>query len=144
MFELDIDMLKEQGIQLFDTAKKTAQDIADKGKNQLELLNQQARLSKAQRQLGALVYSLHKAGEENQPLVDKYIEMIDTIEQEITRLKATLTPAEATEVDYEAPMEEAEEAAPEQPAQPARKTCPQCGAPVSDDALFCNKCGAQL
>ena len=38
MFELDIDMLKEQGIQLFDTAKKTAQDIADKGKNQLELL----------------------------------------------------------------------------------------------------------
>ncbi|WP_418507421.1 zinc-ribbon domain-containing protein, partial [Dysosmobacter sp.] len=21
---------------------------------------------------------------------------------------------------------------------------PQCGAPVSDDALFCNKCGAQL
>ena len=67
MFELDIDMLKEQGIQLFDTAKKTAQDIADKGKNQLELLNQQARLSKAQRQLGALVYSLHKAGEENQP-----------------------------------------------------------------------------
>ena len=44
---------------------------------------------------------------------------------------------------YEAPVEE-EEAAPEQPAQPARKTCPQCGAPVSDDALFCNKCGAQL
>ena len=60
------------------------------------------------------------------------------------QLKATLTPAEAAEVDYEAPMEEAEEAAPEQPAQPARKTCPQCGAPVSDDALFCNKCGAQL
>ncbi|MFQ9500203.1 MAG: zinc-ribbon domain-containing protein [Faecalibacterium sp.] len=24
------------------------------------------------------------------------------------------------------------------------KACPQCGAPVSDDALFCNKCGAQL
>ena len=22
--------------------------------------------------------------------------------------------------------------------------CPQCGAPVSEDALFCNKCGAQL
>ena len=76
--------------------------------------------------------------------MDKYIEMIDTIEQEITRLKATLTPTEAAEVDYEAPVEEAEEAAPEQPAQPARKTCPQCGAPVSDDALFCNKCGAQL
>ena len=62
MFELDIEMLKEQGLQLVDSAKKTAQDLADKGKNKLDLLNQQARLSKAQRQLGALVYSLHKAG----------------------------------------------------------------------------------
>ena len=31
-----------------------------------------------------------------------------------------------------------------QPAAEEKKTCPQCGAPVSDDALFCNKCGAQL
>ena len=68
MFELDIEMLKEQGLQLVDSAKKTAQDLADKGKNKLDLLNQQARLSKAQRQLGALVYSLHKAGEENPAL----------------------------------------------------------------------------
>ena len=29
-------------------------------------------------------------------------------------------------------------------AEDAPKACPQCGAPVSDDALFCNKCGAQL
>ena len=34
MFELDIEMLKEQGLQLVDSAKKTAQDLADKGKNQ--------------------------------------------------------------------------------------------------------------
>ena len=45
MFELDIEMLKEQGMQLVDSAKKTAQDLAGKGKNQLDLLNQQARLS---------------------------------------------------------------------------------------------------
>ena len=45
MFELDIEMLKEQGLQLVDSAKKTAQDLADKGKNKLDLLNQQARLS---------------------------------------------------------------------------------------------------
>ena len=70
--------------------------------------------------------------------------MIDTIEQEITRLKATLTPAEAAEVDYEAPMEEAEEAAPEQPAQPARKTCPQCGAPIEKDFVVCPVCDTQV
>ena len=52
-------------------------------------------------------------------------------------------PADAAEVDYvvheDVPAEE-----PEAPAAEAHKSCPQCGAPVSDDALFCNKCGAQL
>ena len=39
----------------------------------------------------------------------------------------------------------AEPEAPAAEAAPAEhKSCPQCGAPVSDDALFCNKCGAQL
>ena len=28
MFELDIEMLKEQGLQLVDSAKKTAQDLS--------------------------------------------------------------------------------------------------------------------
>ena len=94
MFELDIEMLKEQGLQLVDNAKKTAQDLADKGKNQLDLMNQQARLSRAQRQLGALVYSLHKAGEENQPLVDKYIEAVAEVEKAIEEIKANMSPEE--------------------------------------------------
>ena len=90
MFELDIEMLKEQGLQLVDSAKKTAQDLADKGKNKLDLLNQQARLSKAQRQLGALVYSLHKAGEENPALVEKYINAVAEVEKwTATRCSAT-------------------------------------------------------
>ena len=141
---MDFNKLKAMGLEYAEKGKNAAMDLAEKGKTQALLVNEQGKLHKAQRQLGALVYSLAKGKEENQPLVDKYIEMIDTIEQEITRLKATLTPAEAAEVDYEAPMEEAEEAASEEPDQPARKTCPQCGASVSDDALFCNKCGAQL
>ena len=163
MFELDIDMLKEQGIQLFDTAKKTAQDIADKGKNQLELLNQQARLSKAQRQLGALVYSLHKAGEENQPLVDKYIDAVAEVEKSIEELKANMTPEECAACEGEeeeqiiedepaageeaAPAEEAaEEEIEEEPIKLRGETkiCPVCKAEVDGDALFCNHCGAQL
>ena len=133
MFELDIEMLKEQGLQLVDSAKKTAQDLADKGKNKLDLLNQQARLSKAQRQLGALVYSLHKAGEEN---------------------KANMTDDERAEVEAQEDAENTEpEAAPaedeeieEEPIQlrGETKTCPVCKAEVDGDALFCNHCGAQL
>ncbi|MGN0983953.1 MAG: zinc-ribbon domain-containing protein [Gemmiger sp.] len=156
MFEIDIEMLKEQGLQLVDTAKKTAADLAEKGKSQLELVNQQARLSKAQRQLGALVYSLHKSGEENQPLVDKYIEAIAEIEAAIEELKSSMTPeecAEAQSADEEAPVEapaeqEAaeDEVIEEEPIQLRGETkiCPVCNAEVDGDALFCNHCGAQL
>ena len=147
-------MLKEQGLQLVDTAKKTAQDLADKGKNQLDLMNQQARLSKAQRQLGALVYSLHKAGEENQPLVDKYIEAVAEVEKTIEEIKANMSPEEYMEAEAEAesPLEEAEAAVEdeekieEEPVQLRGETkiCPVCKAEVDGDALFCNHCGAQL
>lgn len=135
MFELDIEMLKEQGLQLVDSAKKTAQDLADKGKNKLDLLNQQARLSKAQRQLGALVYSLHKAGEENPALVEKYIDAVAEVEAQEA--------AENTEPEA-APAED--EKIEEEPIQlrGETKTCPVCKAEVDGDALFCNHCGAQL
>ena len=157
MFEIDMEMLKEQGLQFVDTAKKAAQELADKGKNQLELLNQQARLSKAQRQLGALVYSLHKAGEENQPLVDKYIAAVAEVEKAIEDIKAAMTPEERAEAeaqeaaDSEEPVvsedgEEREEEIEEEPVKLRGETkiCPVCHAEVDADALFCNHCGAQL
>ena len=159
MFELDIEMLKEQGLQLVDSAKKTAQDLADKGKNKLDLLNQQARLSKAQRQLGALVYSLHKAGEENPALVEKYIDAVAEVEKAIEEIKANMTDDERAEVEAQEAAENTEpEAAPEEEAAPAEdeeieeepiqlrgetKICPVCKAEVDGDALFCNHCGAQ-
>ena len=144
-------MVNEQGLQLVDNAKKTAQDLADKGKNQLDLMNQQARLSRAQRQLGALVYSLHKAGEENQPLVDKYIEAVAEVEKAIEEIKANMSPEEymaaeeEVQAQEEVPVEEEEEIE-EEPVQLRGETkiCPVCKAEVDGDALFCNHCGAQL
>ena len=157
MFEIDMEMLKEQGLQFVDTAKKAAQELADKGKKQLELLNQQARLSKAQRQLGALVYSLHKAGEENQPLVDKYIAAVAEVEKAIEDIKAAMTPEERAEAEAQEAAdagepvvsedgEESEEEIEEEPVKLRGETkiCPVCHAEVDADALFCNHCGAQL
>ena len=142
MFELDIEMLKEQGLQLVDSAKKTAQDLADKGKNKLDLLNQQARLSKAQRQLGALVYSLHKAGEENPALVEKYINAVAEVEAQETA-ETEEAPAEETAAEKNA---ESEETIEEEPIhlRGETKICPVCKAEVDGDAMFCNHCGAQL
>ena len=156
-FELDFDKIKEQSMQFVDVAKKTAMDLADKGKNQLDLINQQTQLSKAQRQLGALVYTLHKSGEENQPLVDKYIEHIASIEAAIEEIKGRMTADEATQAEEAAAQatdvtDTAEAAAPEgsfeedgepESNQPT-KICPVCNAKVDVDALFCNHCGAQL
>ena len=145
MFELDIEMLKEQGLQLVDSAKKTAQDLADKGKNKLDLLNQQARLSKAQRQLGALVYSLHKAGEENPALVEKYINAVAEVEKAIEEIKANMTDDERAEVEAQETAE-SEETIEEEPVhlRGETKICPVCKAEVDGDAMFCNHCGAQL
>lgn len=161
MFELDMEMLKEQGMQLVDSAKKTAQDLAGKGKNQFDLISQQAKLSKAQRQLGALVYELSKAGEENKPLVDKYIEAVAEVEAAIDEIKANMTPTERAEAEAgeedlledvpeavapAAAEQEAEEEIEEAPIKlrGETKVCPVCSAEVDADALFCNHCGAQL
>ena len=144
---MDFNKIKEMGLEYAEKGRNAAMDLAERGRTQAKIVSEQTKLARAQRQLGALVYSLAKGNEENQPLVDKYIEMIDNIEQEIARLKASLTPAEAAEAEYvvheEVPADQPE--APAAEAAPAEhKSCPQCGAPVSDDALFCNKCGAQL
>lgn len=156
-FELDFDKIKEQSMQFVDVAKKTAMDLADKGKNQLDLINQQTQLSKAQRQLGALVYSLHKSGEENQPLVDKYIEHIASIEAAIEEIKSRMAADEAAQAEEAAAQatdvaDTAEAAAPEEvfeeeeelESNQPTKVCPVCNAKVDVDALFCNHCGAQL
>lgn len=141
---MDFNKLKEMGLEYAEKGRTAALDLAQKSKTQAKIVSEQGKLLKAQRQLGALVYSLAKGNEENQPLVDKYIDMIDSIEQEIARLKASLTPAEAAEVEQAEQMMEPDLDAARPSSAPAGKTCPQCGAVVEADALFCNKCGAQL
>ena len=158
---MDFNKIKEMGLEYAEKGKNAALDLAEKGRTQAKIVNAQSKLYKAQRQLGALVYSLAKGNEENQPLVDKYIEMIANIEQELSDLKASLEPDTVIETTFEDTEEAAADDLDEEPAEDSgitveptvekdkkpdtdKKTCPQCGAPVSDDALFCNKCGAQL
>ena len=161
---MDFNKIKEMGLEYAEKGKNAALDLAEKGRTQAKIVNAQSKLYKAQRQLGALVYSLAKGNEENQPLVDKYIEMIANIEQELSDLKASLEPDTVIETTFEDTEEAAADVTADAAAEPAAdvtadaaaepaeakpeddeaKTCPQCGAPVSDDALFCNKCGAQL
>ena len=138
---IDFDKILAAGTQIADSAKKTATELAQKGKKQVDLVNAQTRLTKAQRQLGALVYSLVKNGEQNDLLVKKYVDAISRIEAEIEELKrqqdtnTAKSNTTATTVTYTYTAEDMEQ---------TKNTCPNCGAKVEEDALFCNNCGAQL
>ena len=95
-----------------------------------------------------------EAGEENQPLVEKYIEAVAEVEKAIEEIKANMSPEEympsEDEAPEEAPREEAaaeeEEEIEEEPVhlRGETKICPVCKSEVDGDALFCNHCGAQL
>ena len=81
------DKLMGAAATLADAAVKTTGDLAQKGKKQMDLLALENKLSRAQRQLGALVYALHKNGEENTALVERYIETIAAVEKDIAALE---------------------------------------------------------
>lgn len=116
----DFDKWIQAGKNLANRAMDTAGDLVDKGKTQLDRVSLENQLAKAQRQLGALVYSLKKSGETNDDLVNHYMDVIADVESKLN----------------------------EKEAQTAEKycvsICPSCGAQVSDDAGFCSHCGAKL
>ena len=147
---MDFNKIKEMGLEYAEKGRNAAMDLAERGRTQAKIVSEQTKLARAQRQLGALVYSLAKGNEENQPLVDKYIEMIGSIEANLNALRESLGPAaEVITHDLEEPAEGSGitielTVEKDKKPDPDKKTCPQCGAPVSEDALFCNKCGAQL
>ena len=103
---MDFNKIKEMGLEYAEKGKNAAMDLAERGKTQAKIVNEQTKLARAQRQLGALVYSLAKGNEENQPLVDKYIEMIDAIEKNLAALRESIgTPAAEAAPEPEAPAD---------------------------------------
>ena len=118
---MDFNKIKEMGLEYAEKGKNAALDLAEKGRTQAKIVNAQSKLYKAQRQLGALVYSLAKGNEENQPLVDKYIEMIANIEQELSDLKASLEPDTVIETTFEETEEAAADVTADAAAEPAEE-----------------------
>ncbi len=153
------DELKEVSAKFADTASKKANEALDLGKKKVNEISLENDLSKAQKQLGILVYTLYKSGEENEELVSEYIQRIVAIETEIENLKDDLvttqatqtapTPASATEVVYTPTTEVISEPAEAVPTSaPATQTqyyqtpvCKSCGAVVASEDIFCKGCG---
>ena len=104
-------------------AEKTvdvAQGLMSRGKETLDRVSLENELAKAQRQLGTLVYSMKKAGEENLALVDQYVRVIAELEKKLEQ---------------------------QETAQAARRCvpiCAECGCKVGERDRFCPRCGAKL
>lgn len=121
---LDFEFLKQSASVLADAAVKTTKDLTDKGKHKMDVLAAERHLAKTQRQLGALVYSLHKNGESNDQLVKKYLQAVAQAEKQLAQVTA-----EQAEESRDVRME---------------KICMRCGAEVSKDATFCSCCGQKF
>ncbi len=105
---------------VMDKAAQQAAVAAQNGRNQVELHRLNRRLAKAQKQLGALVYMLHKTGQESEAMVAHYIDEIDEVKAQIELHEARK--------DMES----------------KKVCCAMCGALGMGDMLFCRRCGARM
>lgn len=141
---IELDRIMETGSKVMDGAKKAVSELAVEGKRQADLLAARRKLAKTQRQLGALVYSLASSGSENPQLVKKYIASIASIEAEIADLQKPDEAGAAKQQEYSFVSEPETQPTACEHKHCESKVCPQCGSEVKEDALFCNRCGAQL
>ena len=116
-----LDDILKSGAKVVDTTAKAATNLAQKGKAKADIIALQNDLAKAQRQLGAYVYTSRKTGIEDHAQLMQYIGRIADIEVQLNSYKVEDVPSvEITPI------------------------CPSCGAEVKDDAIFCEKCGAKI
>ncbi len=116
-----LDRLADTAGRMADKAAKVTTSMMEKGKDRVEVFQLQQRLSKAQKQLGALVYMLRKTGQENAPMIEHYVQEIDDLKAQIDFLQPSAAEGEVHVY-----------------------TCPSCGAEGMEDAMFCRRCGAKL
>ena len=69
-----------------DGAAKITGQLVSKSKAQLDRASLHAKLAKTHRQLGALVYTMKKNGDENEPMLAWYIAEIDRIKAKLALL----------------------------------------------------------
>ena len=125
------DNLLESSTRVADKVAKVTGEYIDKGKDKIDEISLKNELSKAQKQLGALVYALHKTGESNDELVNQYSEEIAKIEKQLEEVRNE-NGEENVVIDIE--PEEIKEV----------KYCRNCGKDVDSDDAFCKNCGTAV
>ena len=65
---MDFNTIKEMGLEYAEKGRNAAMDLAERGRTQAKIVSEQTKIARAQRQLGALVYSLPRATRRTSPL----------------------------------------------------------------------------
>ena len=117
------DDLMEASVKMADQASKKANEIADLGKKKMSKASVENELAKAQRQLGTLVYMMHKTNEHNEELLQQYIDEVAAVEKQLEELMEDLEKEEVKE-DVE-----------------VKKICSVCATTLRADEKFCHNCG---
>ena len=123
---MDLNELRSLAANMTGKVVSATGELVEKGKKQVDILSLENKLAKAQRQLGALVYSLSRNGQQNPALVQKYIDEIAQLESQLEQASQTGKQDEFVTVTTASPV------------------CPQCGRAVSQEDVFCSGCGARL
>lgn len=123
---MDLNELRSLAANVTGKVVSATEELVEKGKKQVDILSLENKLAKAQRQLGALVYSLSRSGQQNPALVQKYIDEIAQLESQLEQASRTAKQDEFVTVTTASPV------------------CPQCGHVVSPEDVFCCGCGARL
>lgn len=125
----------ETSAKVADQVAKVAGEYIDKGKDKISVLSLENDLSKAQRQLGALVYVLRKTGEENEELLSQYVDDVAKIEMQIASFKAEEEKGQETKNSSNEDCRCGGEVS---------SACPNCAAQIGCCDTFCRGCGTKL
>lgn len=117
---IDFTTLKTRIMDTAEIAGKKAGDMVELTKMRMQVAQYKGELSKAHEKLGAMVYNMMKADEEDTSAINVCIDEIDYIHDKI---------AEA-----------------EEKVKELRRVCccASCGGEIPVDACFCPKCGAKV
>ena len=96
-----LDKWMETAGNMASDAVRGAGDLVNKAGDKANELAVSAKISKMQRQLGALIYALRKNGEENEPMIEWYIAEIDRLKAQMPTGRAPAQPKPEKAEPYE-------------------------------------------
>ena len=103
-----------------DVAVKATEDAVDTGKQKLNIAALESKLNKDYKTLGEKFYAFKVTGKIDDELIDELIDSISDKKAKISAIREEMKKAKADRI------------------------CPNCGAAIEKDIIFCPICGQKL